>query len=160
MADPAAHDTEFGWRTRFWSLAYSTEVGPLVVLAQGMVGSTIIAPTPAKSSTTDFYAAYILLGWERQDWRYALRFDSFGTIEHVAPPVAPNTEHGFAVTAAITWAPTKHIRVIGEVLEVDSWRAERLDFGKSPLALETQVQLALRNLILKRSGPACARSPS
>ena len=47
---------------------------------------------------------------------------------------------------AVTWSPAKWIRVTGEVLEVDSWRAQRLQLGRSPRALETQAQLAVRLL--------------
>jgi hypothetical protein len=144
MADPSAHDHEFGWRTKFWSLGFSTEVGELVILAQGMIGSTQIEPTPAFNSTTYFYAGYVLVGWERQKWRYALRFDQFGTNEKQLAPDFGTSEHGAALTAAITWSPTKWLRVTGEVLGVDSWRAQRLQFGNDPHAFETQAQLAVR----------------
>ncbi|MEA2742614.1 MAG: hypothetical protein QOG25_985 [Acetobacteraceae bacterium] len=146
MADPSANDHEFGWRTRFWSLGFSTEVGELVVLAQAMIGSTVIVPAPAFVSTTYFYAGYVLVGWERQNWRYAVRLDQFGTNEVQPGPDFGTSEHGTAVTAAITWSPAKWIRVTGEVLEVDSWRAQRLLFGKSPRARETQAQLGVRLL--------------
>jgi hypothetical protein len=144
MADPAAHDSEFAWRTKFWSLGFSTELGELVVLAQAMIGSTVIVPLPAFVSTTDFYAGYVLVGWERQNWRYAVRFDQFGTNEKQPGPLLANSEHGTALTAAITWSPFKRIRLTAEVLEVDSWRTQRLQFGNRPHAAETQAQLALR----------------
>jgi hypothetical protein len=144
MADPSAHDGEFAWRTKFWSLGYSTDIGEFVVLAQAMTGSTEIVPSPATTSTTDFYAAYVLLGWERLDWRYAVRFDQFGTAERRADPGIRASEHGMALTAAITWTPVKHVRIIAEVLGVDSWRVQRVLDGKNPHAVETQTQLAVR----------------
>jgi hypothetical protein len=144
MADPRAHDDEFGWRTKFWSLGFSTEVGELIVLAQAMIGSTVIAPRFV--STTDFYAWYVLAGWERENWRYALRFDQFGTSGVEPGRGFRNSEHGIALTAAITWSPAKRLRLTAEVLEVDSWRAQRLQSGRDPQALETQAQLALRVL--------------
>jgi hypothetical protein len=146
MADPSANDHDFGWRTKFWSLGFSTEVGELIILAQAIIGSTEIEPTPASANTTHFYAGYVLVGWERQNWRYAVRLDQFGTNEVQFPPFFGSSEHGTALTAAITWSPAKWVRVIGEVLEVDSWRAQRLHFGKSPHAMETQAQLAIRLL--------------
>jgi hypothetical protein len=146
MADPSAHDSnDFGWRTKFWSLGYSTELGELVVLAQAMIGSTVIVPVPSFVSTTHFYAGYVLVGWEREHWRYALRFDQFGTHE-TQPGPDQNSEHGMALTAAITWSPVTWARITAEVLEVDSWRTQRSRLGKSPRALETQAQLALRIL--------------
>jgi hypothetical protein len=144
MADPSANDHEFGWRTKFWSLGASTEVGELIILAQAIIGSTAIEPSPAFRSTTNFYAGYVLIGWQRQNWRYALRVDQFGTSEIQPGPNLGASEHGTALTAAITWAPTKWARIIGEVLEVDSWRAQRLQIGQHPRAVETQAQLALR----------------
>jgi hypothetical protein len=145
MADPQRHDSnDFAWRTKFWSLGYSTEIGELVVLAQAMIGSTVIQPRPIFISTTDFWAAYVLVGWEHQNWRYALRFDKFGTNETQPAVVPANSEHGLALTAAITWSPVKWAHVTGELLEVDSWRTQRLNFGKSPRVVETQAQLALR----------------
>jgi hypothetical protein len=146
MADPSANDHDFGWHTKFWSLGFSTEVGELIILAQALTGSTVIVPKPAFISTTNLYAGYVLVGWERQNWRYAVRLDQFGTSEVQPGPEFGTSEHGTAFTAAITWSPAKWIRVTGEVLEVDSWRAQRLQFGKSPRALETQAQLAIRLL--------------
>jgi hypothetical protein len=146
MADPAADDHhDFAWRTKFWSLGYSTEVGELIILAQAMMGSTEIAP-PSVTSTTYFYAGYVLLGYEHQDWRYAVRFDQFGTDRVQPNPAFGASEHGMALTTAITWSPKKWLRITGELLQVDSWRAQRLRFGRSPLALETQAQLAVRVL--------------
>jgi hypothetical protein len=117
----------------------------LVVLAQAMIGSTVIVPVPSFVSTTHFYAGYVLVGWEREHWRYALRFDQFGTHE-TQPGPDQNSEHGMALTAAITWSPVTWARITAEVLEVDSWRTQRSRLGKSPRALETQAQLALRIL--------------
>jgi hypothetical protein len=145
MADPTKHDSnDFAWRTKFWSLGFSTDWGEFVLLAQAMIGSTVIAPSPSFVSTTDFWAAYVLLGWQRQDWRYAVRFDKFGTNEIQPAIVPPNGEHGVALSAAISWSPVKWMRLTGELLEVDSWRAQRLSFGQSPHAIETQVQLSLK----------------
>jgi hypothetical protein len=146
MADPNANDGDFGWRTKFWSLGFSTEVGELIVLAQALIGSTLVVPGPGLNSTTYFYAGYLLVGWERQNWRYAARLDKFGTNEIQPGPDFGTSEHGVALTAAITWSPANWIRITAEVLEVDSWRAQRLKFGKSPQACETQAQLGVRIL--------------
>lgn len=144
-ADPSAHDSyEYGWRTHFWSLAFSTELGPVTLLAQGLAGSTVVAPFAGFVSTTDFWAYYILAGVERGDWRFAARFDHFGTGE-IAPSRPPRAdEHGIAGTAAVTWSPRKWMSVTAETIVLDSWRAQRTLTRKSPRATEIQAQLALR----------------
>ena len=145
LANPATFDRQFAWRTKFWSLGYSTDIptplGDIVLLAQGMIGSTVITPrgTP---STTDFYGFYALVGLERGDWRYALRVDRFGTDEDFPKPTLH--EHGASGTAAVTWAPMKWLHVVGEVLVADYWRNQRTLEGLPPHAVETQVQVAVR----------------
>jgi hypothetical protein len=145
MADPAAHDaSEFAWRTKFWSLSGSTEIGDVVLLAQAMVGSTVIAPAPSFVSTTDFWGAYVLAGYERGDFRYALRFDEFGTSARQPGPGVSTSEHGFAGTAAVTWSARSWLKVVGEVLCADYRRAQRTLDGLPPHAIETQAQIAVR----------------
>ena len=144
-ADPAAYDGEFGWRTKFWSLGYSKHFGSFLLLAQGMVGSSAIEPSRNNLLTTQFYAGYALLGWERDDWRVALRLDKFGTGQVKAGAGIRESEHGAAITAAVTWSPIKSLRLTAEVLVVDSWRDFRLlsPLGR-PRAVEVQNQLAAR----------------
>jgi hypothetical protein len=144
MADPTAHDGEFAWRTKFWSLGVSTEWAGVVLLMQAMVGSTVITPSPSFSSTTDFWAAYVLAGYERGDWRYAVRFDRFATDEH-RPGAGPRgSEQGFAGTVAVTWSPRKWLQLTGELVGIDSVRDQRLLEDRPPRALEGQAQLAVR----------------
>jgi hypothetical protein len=143
-ADPSATDGfEFGWRTKFWSLSGSTEIGPVVILAQAMVGSTAIEPSPGFVASTEFWAYYVLAGIERGDWRFAIRFDQFATSETAPSPPPRGDEHGVAATAAITWTPRKGIRLVGELLAIDYNRAQRALIGKPPHATEVQAQLAL-----------------
>ncbi len=143
--DPNAHDgTQFGWRTQFWSLGTSTEIGPVVILAQAMVGSTAIEPFAGGTFATSFWAYYVLAGIQRGDWRFAVRFDQYATAAS-SPFPGPNAdEHGIAGTAAISWTPRKGISVIGEVLTTDYNAAQRVLVGKQPHVTETQAQLVLR----------------
>jgi hypothetical protein len=144
-ADPNAHDaTEFGWRTRFWSLGYSTQIGPVTILAQGMVGATTIEPFAGFIDTTSFWAYYILAGVQLGDWRFAARFDQFGTTASNPAPPPKNNEHGVAITTAATWMPRKGIRVVGELVVIDYTQAQRVLIRKAPHVVETQAQLALR----------------
>ncbi len=144
-ADPAATDgTEFGWRTKFWSLSGSTQIGPVVILAQAMIGSTAINPFAGYVSTTQFWAYYVLAGIERDKWRFAVRFDQFATSETSPSPPPRGDEHGIAGTTAITWMPRKGISVVAELIAIDYNRAQRVLIGESPHATEIQAQLALR----------------
>lgn len=145
MADPAAHDGGvFAWHTRFWSLGVSSRIGAIIVLAQAMIGSTTIAPAPTFASTTDFWAGYVLAGYVRGAWRYAVRLEDFATGENSTGGGPRNSEHGAAVTADVTWTVRSWLRLTAEVLAVDYNRPQRQEAGLPPHAVETQAQLAVR----------------
>jgi hypothetical protein len=143
--DPQSeNDDQYPWRTDFWSLGGSTEFGAFTLLAQGMIGRTVITPDPAPASTTDFHAAYALLGWEQDEWRVAFRLDQFGTRERPLGAGLDLSEHGWSPLTALTWKPLYWLRLTGEALVVESWRVERLSEGLPPRAVETQLQLGAR----------------
>ena len=145
QADPAAHDAmDSGWRTEFWSLGLSSDIGPVTILSQAMVGSTVAAPLPGYKSTTRFWAWYVLAALERDQWRFALRFDQFGTREAASEEGPKGDETGVSGTVAATWSPSKHVSLVGEVLAADYSRPQRVLLGKSPHVTELQAQLALR----------------
>ena len=131
---------QYAWRTGFWSLGAATEFGAVTLMAQGMIGQTAVAAN-TWNSTTDFHAAYVLLGWERDDWRVAIRLDQFGT--RARQPI-DLSEHGWAPLTALTFEPLDWLRLTGEALVVESWRTERLLEGLPPRALETQLQFGAR----------------
>jgi len=138
------NNEQYPWRTDFWSLGASTEFGEFTLLAQGMIGETLVTPDPAPASTTDFHAVYALLGWERDEWRVAVRLDQFGTRARY-PGAGPDLgEHGWSPLTALTWKPLDWLRLTGEALVVESWRVERLSEGLPPRAVETQLQLGAR----------------
>jgi hypothetical protein len=141
-------DTEAGgqypWHTQFWSLGARTEFGEFTVLAQGMIGQTRVTPDDGSGSTTSFHAAYLLIGWERDEWRFAERLDQFGTSERQTGYGPDLSEHGWSPVTAVTWKPLDWLRLTAEALVVESWRVERLEEGLSPRALETQLQLGAR----------------
>jgi hypothetical protein len=138
------NDSQYGWHTDFWSLGMRAEFGPFTLLAQGLTGQTVVAPEPAPTSTTGFHAAYVLLGWEQDEWRIAARLDQFGTRERHLGSAPELSEHGWSPVTAVTWKPLDWLRLTGEALVVDSWRTERLAEGLSPRSVETQLQLGAR----------------
>jgi hypothetical protein len=145
-ADPATHtdDGLFTWHTRFWSLGAQTQVGPVTLIAQGLDGDTTIAPSPFFTGTTKFHAAFLLAGMDLGAWRPALRFDAFSVQDHPDDNPDRVREHGNAVTAALGWRALDWLRLVAEVMRVDSWRSERAEQRRSPREIGTQVQFAVR----------------
>lgn len=140
-ANPAAHNEYSAWRTSFWDGGLSKSWENFTLLAQGLTGMTIIAPSPAFSATTKFESAYALLGWEMDDWRLAWRADVFRTHSSATSLFS---ENGHAFTVAASWLPRDWLRITGELLYVDSGRDERLLVGRPANEAETQFQLSAR----------------
>ena len=139
-ADPAARDSVAAWHTKFWSGGAQTQIGNVTMIAQGMTGMTAIQPSATNLITTDFRAAFLLVGWQRDRWRYALRGDVFSTSNSRS-----GGEHGHAVTAAVSWKPYRWLRLTSEVMKIDSWRPQRaLDDNGPPRVGETQLQIAAK----------------
>ena len=144
-ADPAKHiGSDFGWRTKFTSLGVETYLGDVVILSQGMFGSTDIQPFDAFHSTTDFQSAYVLAGYYFGDFRIAGRFDVFATQVHNSFGPNPSGEHGRAFTLSGSWTPIRWFRLATELIQVDSTRALRVIAGLNPSASELQFQLVAR----------------
>ncbi len=136
-------DEVFAWRTDFWSAGYKTQFGAFSLLVQGLTGETIIAPYHF-TSITDYDAAYVLLGWERDNWRLAGRAEVFDTRERNPGPDLPFSENGYAFTAAVSWLPYDWLRLTGEAIYIDSTRNERAIVGLAPRQSGTQFQLSAR----------------
>ncbi|HZP66025.1 MAG TPA: hypothetical protein VFB32_06925 [Rudaea sp.] len=149
-ADPSryhvfdGHDELFAWRTHFTSVAAQTRFGDLVLMGQGMAGTTEIAPSGFRGEA-HFSAAYALAGWELGAWRPALRLDIFDTREDPAAPPALS-EHGNALTFALNWRPCDWLRLTGEALRVESTRDQRLALGLAPREVDRQIQFNARFL--------------
>lgn len=139
-ADPSARNVAAAWHTRFWSGGAQTQIGEVTLMAQGMTGMTAIRPPGIGLIVTDFRAAYLLIGWQHGRWRYAMRGDAFSTSN-----ARSGGEHGHAVTFAVTWRPFHALRLTSEIMQIDSWRPQRmLDDNGPPRVGETQLQLAAK----------------
>ncbi|HLG87101.1 MAG TPA: hypothetical protein VKZ79_07880 [Alphaproteobacteria bacterium] len=140
--DPAAKaDGQIGWHTQFTSVGAEGDIGDVVLLAQGMIGDTEIDPSVRFHLSTHFEAAYLLAGWNIDDWTLAGRADFFSTRTRVNPDL---NEHGRAFTFDLTWRPESWLRLSSEALWLDSTRAQRDDDGLSPHQIETQFQFSAR----------------
>lgn len=146
QADPAAHHgPDFGWRTRFWNVGASWNYGEFTVLSQALSGDTIIDPFAGFESVTDFDSAYLLIGWERDEWRIAVRGDWFRThTDNTFGPSPELSENGKALTGAVSWLPRDWVRLTGEVLWINSRRDERIISGIEPRQSNVQLQLSAR----------------
>ncbi|HEY0525095.1 MAG TPA: hypothetical protein VGD08_17010 [Stellaceae bacterium] len=143
-ADIGANPTTSAWHTRFWSAGYSGEFGDFVVMAQGMLGDTRVGHV-VFDTETKFYAAYALVGWNITDeWRLAARIDQFGTSGFNPADGINRSEHGHALTVDLGWRPKPWLRLSGEVLAIDSFRALRASGGVNPKTVDTQLQLSAR----------------
>ena len=144
-ADPTVTRKQVAWRTDFWNLGLRTNIGPVTLLAQGMTGTTYIHPSVFYYSHTRFDSAYLLAGWNvSEDWRVAGRFDVFSTEEEHPGSSVRMSEHGNALTFAVTYFPRDWLRLTAEVLRVDSTRAQRTLDSDPAKAVENQFQLSAR----------------
>jgi hypothetical protein len=143
-ADPTVlREGQVAWRTRFWDLGFQRQMGKITLLSQAMSGNTVIQPSPFYRQSTDFKSAYVLLGYDLDEWWAAVRFDVFQTRTEATFPSVLN-EDGHAVTAALNWLPESWVRLGGELLWIDDRRNERIIEGDAPQREETQLQILAR----------------
>jgi hypothetical protein len=148
-ADAAAsHRGAFAWHTDYWSFSGQTQIGNVTLLAQGMTGDTIIRPTATFRNVTDYESAFVLAGYDMGDWWLAARAEFFQTRTR-RNGAAPNamSEDGVAGTFAASWKANDWLRLTGEVLVIDSNRAQRSVDGVLPHQTETQIQFAARTYL-------------
>jgi hypothetical protein len=135
-----ARDT--GWDTRFWSVGARTNIGPVVLIAQGMRGSTIVAG-PGFAATTKFQSAFGLASYDLDDFRFSLREDLFATRRAGA---VNNiwSEDGDATTGAISYTGIDRFRITAELIRMNSRRGEYVPAGLGLHRTDRQFQLDVR----------------
>jgi hypothetical protein len=150
--DPAAFSEQgqWGWRTRFGNVGINADLGPNTrLLAQGMKGSTQMGFKIDGRTwvDTDYQSAYVLVTQTFAPFAVTGRVEAFQTREHGSlMSAADNDQDGWAWTAAVRKNLTDHLTVLGEALNVRSWRRTRVDLGglTSPFESQTVFQIALR----------------
>ena len=144
-ADPTAkRGGDVAWHTSFWNLGFDKQVGKVTLLAQGMVGSTVIQPSSHFRMDTNFRSAYLLAGLDLDDWWLAGRLDLFQT-RTFTPSVQPLlSEDGHAGTLSASYLPAKWLRLTGELMVVDSNRPGRTLTGDPSQQTEIQFQISTR----------------
>jgi hypothetical protein len=144
-ADPGMFiGNDFGWRTKFASLAGELDIGDVVLLSQAMFGNTTIEPFEDGYFKTNFQAAYLLAGYYFDEFRIAARLDVFATQQHNTVGGPAPGEHGHALTLAGTWTPRPWLRLTAEMLRVDSDRGQRAFAGSPSRVIELQGQFVTR----------------
>jgi hypothetical protein len=148
-ADPTRRSgNQLAWHTDFWDLGLRQQIGQVTLLAQAVSGGTLIRPSPATFTQTEFKSAYALLGWDLDDWWLAARLDVFQTRTRTAALVpSPLSEDGHAFDATVSWLPRHWLRLSAEYLLVDDRRAQRLIDGDAPHQSESQFQLVARTYL-------------
>lgn len=143
QGDPAAKTLrDTAWDTRFWSLGARTNLGPVVLIAQGMRGQTIVSG-PGFVSDTKFQSAFALASYDLEDWRFSLRQEAFATRRANAVN-AIWSEDGNALTAAVSWSGLERMRLTAEVIRMDTRRGEYVPAGLGLNRLDTQFQFDAR----------------
>jgi hypothetical protein len=147
--DPAAWEWQgtrrvFAWHTRFWSVGARGRAGDVQWLVQAMDGGTAFEPRPGLLLDTLLSTGYVMLAWGDGEWQPALRFDLFRLRQLPDSRPNPLSEHGNAMTAALNWRPREGLRITGELLRIDSVRAQRSLEGLAPRQADLQLQLAAR----------------
>ena len=140
---------QWGWRTKFWNLGVNADLGHQTrLLAQGMIGSTKMGfPVNGQSWVdTDFRSVYVLLTHNFGPFALTGRVEGFGTREHGSEMSPLSSEDGWAWTVAARFPINEHLTILGEALNVQSWRGTRVDLGGLPSPFESQAvfQIALR----------------
>jgi len=135
---------QYAWETTFWSGGLRTGYEDFTLLAQAMSGYTAIEPAENFEVETTFKSAYVLLGWQRDDWRLAARADVFQTRTETPFGPSATSEDGHAFTLAASWLPEEWLKLTGEFLSVNSTRAQRSIVGLSPEQTDNQFQMVAR----------------
>jgi hypothetical protein len=145
-ADPARRaGNQLAWHTAFWDLGFRQQLGQVTLLSQAVSGDTFIRPSRASFLQTDFKSAYLLVGWDLDDWWIAARGDVFQTRTRTASLApSPFSEDGHAIDATVSWLPKKWLRLSAEYLLVEDTRLQRLIDHETPHRTEAQFQFVAR----------------
>ncbi len=134
-----------GWKTEFTSVGAQTTIGNVTLLAQGMKGQTAVEPTAATWSNAYFESAYLLAGWDfAKEWTVAARIETYAMAERHLGTRADRSEHGNAITGALTWRPEKWLHLVAEAVETNYTRNQFIAIKLPAQETETQFQLSAK----------------
>ncbi len=115
---------QYSWATRFAQAGLQARLGPDVTLvAEGAIGDTGMGPAVPGGPRVQlrFHVGYALLSWGRGRWRASARVDGFENDDRDFT-AEPDSESGWAWTAAVFWKPLSFMRLGLEYVDVRSDR--------------------------------------
>lgn len=143
--DRELHRGQYAWRTRFAQAGLELHlVRGLTLIAEGVSGDTGMGVQNAAHVDMDFRSGYAMLTWGNARLRFSARYEAFRNSDRDGTE-EPNGEDGRAVTLAAFVAPTRHLRVGVEAVDV---RAQRPAAADSGFAADTNARRATLELRL------------
>lgn len=128
-------DGQWGWRTRFTSLAAQAHLPfDVGLIVQWLGGDTVTWDVPDYGAITDmdYHAAFVELTKSFRNQRVTFRYDTFATDDHDIIPMDPNGETGHAWTASYQWQFSRQWLVSVEQLWMQGHRTARELTGLDP----------------------------
>lgn len=123
QADPLSEEVnrQYGWETRFTSLALKHRRGAWTLLMQAMTGSSRMGHLDEGGGVDiNFGSAYALISRKVGQHRFSLRYDYFEVTDEDRNPYDPNRSRGNGVTAAWHYQWSPHWQFRGEYISLDS----------------------------------------
>lgn len=146
--DPTAlRRGQYAWKTRFATIGASLRTrGDTTILAQVMVGSSVMGLDPARRAMTDvaFRAAYVLVSRPVRTGALTGRIDLFAVGDRSFLDLENNRERGAAATGAWAKPLSGASELVTEVQAVWSDRAARARIGVRAEQVDVQTRIALR----------------
>jgi len=146
--DPAAlRNGQYAWQTRVATVGASLRTsGDTTILAQVMMGASIMGLDPARRAMTDvsFRSGYMLISKPLRTGSLTGRIDRFAVDDQSFLDLENNRERGTAATGA--WArPLSHAtELVTEVQAVWSDRPARARIGLRADQVDVQTRIAVR----------------
>lgn len=147
-ADPEAlREGQYGWRTRFYALGFTTHWAGFDVITQALKGDTRMGPrSPDRNAVDNTYeSAFLLVSRNFNKHRVTLRRDWFEVHDRdVMARWDPNQESGAAWTVSYAFALTDHCAIETEWVSIDTRRAAWAMLGEPVSRREEQVRIGFR----------------
>jgi hypothetical protein len=145
-SDRRLHRGQYAWHTRMASVGGEAHLGSrLTLVAEAAVGNTGMGPPTGPHVDLDFSAAYLLASWATDRFRVSARYDRFDNRDR-DQTAEPNQEDGQALTVAVLWQPTGHVRLGLEGLGLWNQRPAAAYSGASSNADAKRLLAELRLL--------------
>ena len=138
---------QYAWRTRFvQAAAHWTPDAKTEILAQAMTGETAmgVAVDGREPADVGFAAAYVLASRTLKTGTATVRLDQFSVSDRTFKGLDNNAEHGWAATAAWSFAVREGSEIVLEGVAVHSVRPDRSRFGEAARQDSLQGRAAFR----------------